>query len=263
LNAEASPLRRFLLAAAMALVLGGLGGLLAAQTRSPEPASAARFIPPREEAFDFKLRDQDGRLTSLADARGDVVVLTFLYTSCWDLCPAQAADVADAVERAGDGVVIYAVTVDPVGDTREHVRHWLDEHGFAGKPIKYLTGAREQLRRVWRAYGIVPIGATPEESEAAWRAYEEQEEEEEHEEEAEAERPYEHPVRPPPDTAKEEYPDADDLSFRGQARHAAGQDFEHSAYVLLIDPQGEQRVGFPFEQLDPALIAEDIRLLRR
>ena len=42
----------------------------------------------------------------------------------------------------------------------------------------------------------------------------------------------------------------------------AGQDFEHSAYVLLIDPQGEQRVGFPFEQLDPALLARDIRLLR-
>ena len=31
---------------------------------------------------------------------------------------------------------------------------------------------------------------------------------------------------------------------------------------MLIDPQGEQRVGLPFEQLDPALLARDIRLLR-
>ena len=143
--APASPLRRFLLAAAMALILGGLAGLLLAQARSPEPA-AARFTPPREQAFDFELRDQDGRPTSLADARGKVVVLTFLYTSCWDLCPAQAADVARRRRARGRrGAVIYVVSVDPAGDTQEHVRHWLDEHGFAGKPIKYLIGTREQL----------------------------------------------------------------------------------------------------------------------
>lgn len=240
----------------MALVLGGLGGLLAAQTRSTDSAATARFTPPSEPAFDFQLRDQDGRLTSLADARGKVVVLTFLYTSCQDLCPAQAADVVDAVERAGDGVVVYGVSVDPAGDTREHVRYWLDEHGLTGKPVKYLTGTREQLAKVWRAYGIVPIGATRAEAEAAWRAYEE------HEDEEEPEKPYQHPVRPPPATAKEDYPDTSDLSFRGRPRHAAGQDFEHSAYVLLIDPEGEQRVGFPFEQLDPERVAEDIRLLR-
>ena len=32
--------------------------------------------------------------------------------------------------------------------------------------------------------------------------------------------------------------------------------------MLLIDKQGEQRVGFPFEQLDPDLLEQDIRLLR-
>jgi hypothetical protein len=63
--------------------------------------------------------------------------------------------------------------------------------------------------------------------------------------------------------AKDDYPDPNDLTFRGRARHVAGFDFEHSAYVMLIDREGEQRVGFPFEQLDPALLAQDIRLLRR
>jgi cytochrome oxidase Cu insertion factor (SCO1/SenC/PrrC family) len=69
-------------------------------------------------------------------------------------------------------------------------------------------------------------------------------------------------VRSAPDAANEACPNADDLTFRGRARHAAGADYEHSAYVLLIDPEGEQRVGFPFEQLDAALLAKDIRLLR-
>ena len=123
-------LRRLLLTVAMCGVLGGLGGLRAAELES-EPAAAARFIPPREQARDFRLRDQDGRWTTLADARGDVVLLTFLYATCWDLCPAQAAEVAQAVEQAGGGVRIYLVSVDPVGDTPERARAWLDARGPA------------------------------------------------------------------------------------------------------------------------------------
>ena len=67
--------RRFLLALAMCSILGGLGGLHVAELQS-DPEARPRFIPPREEARDFRLRDQDGHVTTLADARGDVVVLT-------------------------------------------------------------------------------------------------------------------------------------------------------------------------------------------
>ena len=62
----------------MCLVLGALGGVLAATATRTEPA-AARFVPPREPAFDFSLRNQDGARTSLADARGKVIALTFIY----------------------------------------------------------------------------------------------------------------------------------------------------------------------------------------
>ena len=82
-------MRRFLLAAALCLILGGLGGLLALAVE-PSPAPARyRFVPPREAAFDFKLRDQDGA-DSIASARGKVLAVTFLYSTCHDLCPAEA-----------------------------------------------------------------------------------------------------------------------------------------------------------------------------
>jgi cytochrome oxidase Cu insertion factor (SCO1/SenC/PrrC family) len=41
----------------------------------------------------------------------------------------------------------------------------------------------------------------------------------------------------------------------------AGWDYEHSAYVLLIDKRGEQRMGIPFEQLTAASLARDLRIL--
>ena len=41
-----------------------------------------------------------------------------------------------------------------------------------------------------------------------------------------------------------------------------GKKFEHSAYVLLIDRHGRQRIGFPVQQLTPEGLAHDIRRLQ-
>ena len=241
----------------MCLVLGGLGALLAAQTKPTTATVPARFTPPREQAYDFELPDQHGRMVSLASNRGKVIILTFLYTSCRDLCPAQAAEIVDAVGRVGGtGVVVYGVSVDPAGDTQAHVDTWLKEHGLEHAPVEFLRGTKAQLTPVWRAYGIAPVGMSPAQSRRYW------------DETAKwlATRkkvtPYQHPVRPPTAATSQDYPDTSDLAFRGLPRHASGPEYEHSAYVLLIDPRGEQRVGFPFEQLDPRLLASDIRRLR-
>src|SRR4051794_9123222 len=41
-----------------------------------------------------------------------------------------------------------------------------------------------------------------------------------------------------------------------------GKAFDHSAYVLLIDRHGRQRIGFPVQQLVPEDLAHDIRRLQ-
>jgi protein SCO1 len=41
-----------------------------------------------------------------------------------------------------------------------------------------------------------------------------------------------------------------------------GKAFEHSAYVLLVDRHGRQRIGFPVQQLVPEDLAHDIRRLQ-
>jgi protein SCO1 len=38
---------------------------------------------------------------------------------------------------------------------------------------------------------------------------------------------------------------------------------EHSAYVILLDKEGRQRVGFPAGQVTPDALANDLRLLER
>jgi protein SCO1/2 len=244
----------------MCLSLGALGGLLAA-TVGQHPTAEGRFVPPQEPAREFRLRDQDGRWTTIEQGRGKVIILTFLYSTCRDLCPAQAADIIGAIGRLGrraGGVLVYGVSVDPEGDTPERARAFLKKYGVYGGPVHYLVGSRAALAPVWRTYGIVPINATPQEARDAAVGYDRLQRARGADD---AGGPYRPPERSAPPTAEQPYPDTDDLQYRGRSRHNAGLDFEHSAYVMLIDKRGEQRVGIPFEHLTPRALATDIGLL--
>jgi len=122
----------------------------------------------------------------------------------------------------------------------------------------YSGSSRSALAPVWRSYGIVPINATPAEANAAAATYDR------FQQSARAKaapKPYQPPERPASPAADEAYPNTTDLRYRGRSRHGAGLDFEHSAYVMLLDKQGEQRVGIPFEQLTPDGLARDMKLL--
>jgi protein SCO1/2 len=50
--------------------------------------------------------------------------------------------------------------------------------------------------------------------------------------------------------------------WRSYGIQPQGEAFDHSAYVLLIDKQGRQRVGHPFAQLTPEGLEHDIRALQ-
>jgi cytochrome oxidase Cu insertion factor (SCO1/SenC/PrrC family) len=249
------------------LVLGALGGIGTALVTKPSQAQTVRFTPPREELPDFRLRDESGKWRTPADARGEVLVLTFLYSTCHDLCPKQAAEIKDAVVAAGGGVQVYGVSVDPVGDTQERVRSWLKRFGLLGGPVHFLRGSREELRPVWAQFGIVPIGATEAEAKASAessdRYYQSEasgsggssDSDDKEEEDAAV-------VRAAPDAAHDPYPDVDDQRYRGHARHEAGLDFEHSAYVMVIDKRGRTRVGFSYELLNTDLLLRDLQSLK-
>ena len=163
-------MRRFLLAAALCLVIGLLGGLITLAVGPSQAPARYRFVPPREAAYDFSLSDQDGKPRSIADARGKVLAITFLFSTCHDLCPAEANLIGAAVGKVGDGVMVYGVSVDPDGDTPERARAFVKRRGLDPKAFRYLLGTSDELKPVWRAYGIAPVNATPEDAIAAAEA---------------------------------------------------------------------------------------------
>lgn len=117
---------------------------------------------PKSPPPDFTLTDamtaQSLTLSSLHDR---VVVLTFMYTRCPDVCPITAGEFRAAQRALGEeaaGVEFVAVSVDPEGDTPAAVRAFSEAHELRDH-WHYLIGPRAQLQVVWAAYGISSMPA--------------------------------------------------------------------------------------------------------
>ncbi len=105
---------------------------------------------------DFALRDQHQRIVHLAGQRGKVILITFLYTHCPDLCPLTAANLNTALGSLGTdrkNVVVLAISVDPKGDTPAAITTFVRAHRLRPQ-FHYLTGSKVELERVWRSYNV-------------------------------------------------------------------------------------------------------------
>lgn len=69
---------------------------------------------------DFTLTDGDGKPFSLSSLKGKLVILSFGYTHCPDVCPTGLLTYNDALKQLGDkakDVAVVFVSVDPERDT--------------------------------------------------------------------------------------------------------------------------------------------------
>ena len=120
------------------------------------PSGWAGFVrPPGATAPDFRLRDQDGKLATMAEYRGRPVAVTFVYSTCEDTCPALVDQVRGALDDTGADVPLLAVSVDPAGDTPASARRFLNERRMTGR-ARFLLGDERALAPVWKGYGVQP-----------------------------------------------------------------------------------------------------------
>jgi len=106
----------------------------------------------------ISLRDEQGGLFDLRQQRGRVVLLTFLYTKCRDICPLMASSLNAVLENLAPEerrrVRAVAVSVDPRGDTFASARRYVKEKGLLPE-FRYLVGTKQDLQPVWSSYGIL------------------------------------------------------------------------------------------------------------
>jgi protein SCO1/2 len=183
---------------AAVVIFGGGRGTATASTSSPTTLEGGQIDIP---ARNFSLVDQDGHRATLAQYRGQVVILTFMYSTCQNTCPVEAQQIRGALDELGQSVPTLAVSVDPSQDTPINAQRFLFKESLSGR-MRFLLGTRAQLAPIWHAYGIAPETATN------------------------------------------------------------IKDSNHSAYVMLVDRNGQLRDGFPDSELTPEALAHDIRILQ-
>jgi protein SCO1/2 len=113
--------------AAWAGVAAAMGVNLAACTET-KPSFNAVDITGADYARGFSLADADGKVRTLADFKGKVVVLFFGYAQCPDVCPTTMSEMAQVKQQLGadgDKLQVLFVTVDPARDTPEVMKAYM------------------------------------------------------------------------------------------------------------------------------------------
>lgn len=145
-----------------AAVTLGLMGLSAC--KEAPPTFNAVDMTGAEYAKNFSLADADGKVRTLDDFKGKVVVLFFGYAQCPDVCPTtmtEMAQVKQQLGKDGDKLQVLFVTVDPARDTPAVMKAYMAafDPGFIAlipTPDQLIAMARD-----FKAYYKKVDGTTP------------------------------------------------------------------------------------------------------
>jgi protein SCO1 len=125
-------------------------------------APAAVALKPGETVPDFTMTTQEGKPLRLSDLRGQVVVLTFIYTRCPlpDFCPAtdrkfrELADKVSAVPARAGRVRLLSVSFDPEHDTPEVLSKHATTRGARPPLWMFAVASHAELAKVARPLGL-------------------------------------------------------------------------------------------------------------
>ena len=113
-------------------VLLSLSGTLLAGCIGKKAQFKGVDITGADYAQDFHLPDADGKMRSLKDFQGKVVLVFFGYTQCPDACPTTLAEITQAKKLLGaDGAKVQTVfiSVDPERDTPQVLKAYMANFG--------------------------------------------------------------------------------------------------------------------------------------
>lgn len=158
--------------------------------------------------YDFSLVDQDGKPLRLSDLRDHIVLLSFGFTRCPNICPTTLGNLAAVFRKlppaAQEKVKVVFISVDE-RDTPNTLKEYVP---FFHEQFIGLTGNPADIGATARAYGAFFRKA------------------------------------PPVGEDKSDYM------------------IDHSTYTHLIDPQGNMRLLYRFDQMtESGAIADDIQRL--
>jgi protein SCO1 len=133
-----------------------VGALLLAWGLLTSPAQAGRWG--KDYVPNVPVVTQDGKTLNFYDdlIKDKIVVLSFIYTSCKDICPLATSRLGEARDRLGDrlgrDIFFYSISVDPEHDTPARLKQYADAFQ-AGPGWLFLTGLPEDIQLIRYKFG--------------------------------------------------------------------------------------------------------------
>jgi protein SCO1/2 len=130
-------------------------------TLCTDPGPNASRLAVIRKMPDFTLTTQADEPLRREDLRGQVVLVSFVFTTCGGSCPVtthRMSQVAQALVHQGllndDRVRLLSITLDPARDTPEALREYMKAYDADPAHWTFLTGPREQVEKVHAAWGM-------------------------------------------------------------------------------------------------------------
>ncbi|MES2190372.1 MAG: SCO family protein [Pseudomonadota bacterium] len=139
-------------------------GLLAACSPEEKPQFKSIDLTGADYAKDFSLADQNGKVRTIKDFAGKVVVVFFGYTQCPDVCPTSMAELAQIKKSLGtDGDKLQAVfiSVDPERDTPEVLKAYMGNFDPSFVALRPTMDQLPQVTKDFKVYYKKVDGKTP------------------------------------------------------------------------------------------------------
>ena len=124
-------------------------------------AIASGFDLPDNLGGGFELPDHNGKPRRFNEFRGKLVIVTFGFTSCPDVCPTTLQSLAQTMKQLGpeaDAVQVIMITVDPARDTQEIMSQYTSafDPRFIG-----LVPSEEALKQVAEQFKVFYVRNEP------------------------------------------------------------------------------------------------------
>jgi cytochrome oxidase Cu insertion factor (SCO1/SenC/PrrC family) len=141
---------RLILIVTIAFAVGSLVALTSHQMGTPSATQTGRALI----GGPFTLTNQKGERVTEETFRGKYMLISFGYTSCPDVCPAELQLMANAMDLLGaksEKVTPIFITVDPERDTVPHIAAYVEN--FHPRMVG-LTGSAEEIKAAASAYRV-------------------------------------------------------------------------------------------------------------
>lgn len=157
--AEAKPVNEQAMLEAHARAIGEVPSINEAEATRAALGVIGQKVP------EFVMRDRRGKPVHLSSYRGKPLLVSFIYTGCFEVCPTQTRTLYEAVKGLDRLLGENQFNVISIGfnqpfDTPEAMRSFASQHRIRHRNWEFLSPTPQQVDELARAFGFSYV-ATP------------------------------------------------------------------------------------------------------